>query len=149
MAQTGVPRSTLRALFAEYKKNGHILRTKESAYEMRGQKRKLTTANVGVLILAKFLTGNIRQRNDLYLDELQDLVSSHLGISVDDSTIWRTLHRQGFTMKKLIRSTYINSKQGMGIERAQSRKEVFLCSWPQVLASTSTFHEGNGLFQGH
>ncbi|KAH7880332.1 uncharacterized protein C8R40DRAFT_1065406 [Lentinula edodes] len=101
MAQTGVPRSTLRALFAEYKKNGHVLCTKESAYEMRGRKRKLTIANVGVLILAKFLTGNIWQRNDLYLDELQDLVSSRLGISVDDLTIWRTLHRQGFTMKKL------------------------------------------------
>lgn len=47
MAQTGLPKSTLRDLYAEYKKNGHILRIK-STYETRGRKRKLTTANTGV-----------------------------------------------------------------------------------------------------
>ncbi|KAJ3870640.1 hypothetical protein F5051DRAFT_314479, partial [Lentinula edodes] len=62
------------------------------------------------------LTGNIRQRNDLYLDELQDLVSSRLGISVDDLTIWRTLHRQGFTMKKLSRAA---------LERNEDRRAQF------------------------
>lgn len=47
MAQTGISKSTLWDLFAEYKRNGHILRTK-STDETRGRKRKLTAANVGV-----------------------------------------------------------------------------------------------------
>lgn len=125
-ARTGVPRSTLRDLYAEYKKNGHIFRT-HSAYETRGRKRKLTMANVGVRTLfnevihgpwvltsMKFLTGNIRQRNDLYLDELQDRLSSRLGVEVSSTTIWKTLHDRGFTMKKvcltLLNSLVVNAK---------------------------------------
>lgn len=50
MAQTGLPRTTLRTLYAEYKKHGHVLCTK-SVYETRGRKRKLTTADVGVCLL--------------------------------------------------------------------------------------------------
>lgn len=53
------------------------------------------------LILAKFLVGNIRQRNDLYLDELHTILSDRLEVNVDDSTIWKALQKRGFTMKKV------------------------------------------------
>lgn len=48
--KTGVPRSTLRALYAEYRKNGHIHHSK-LAIETRGRKRKLTTANSEVRLI--------------------------------------------------------------------------------------------------
>lgn len=54
-----------------------------------------------ILTSMQFLTGNIHQRNDLYLDELQDHLSSRLGVNVSNTTIWQTLHNRGFTMKKV------------------------------------------------
>jgi transposase len=38
---------------------------------------------------------------DLYLDELRQDLEFHTGKSVSISTIWRTLHRAGYTMKKV------------------------------------------------
>ena len=38
---------------------------------------------------------------DLYLDELRQDLEFHTGKSASISTIWRTLHRAGYTMKKV------------------------------------------------
>lgn len=110
IARTGVSKTTLRRLYNEYERNGHILRPKPTV-ETRGRKSKLTAGNVNVclvtvevsatLISIKFIIGNIRQRNDLYLNELHEMLSNRIGVSVDDSTIWKALHKKGFTMKKV------------------------------------------------
>ncbi|KAJ6573756.1 hypothetical protein DFH09DRAFT_892448, partial [Mycena vulgaris] len=62
---------------------------------LRGQKRKLSTRNV------EFLQGYVRFHNDLYLQELKEALEERVGVEVSDSTVWRTLTRTGFTMKKV------------------------------------------------
>lgn len=49
----------------------------------------------------QFLLGTIRRSPDLYLDELQEMMAVSCGIDVSRSTVWRTLRRAGFTMKKV------------------------------------------------
>ncbi|KAF8549307.1 hypothetical protein OG21DRAFT_1421531, partial [Imleria badia] len=51
--------------------------------------------------LLQFLLGTIEKAPDLYLDELQEMLAVLTGIQVSHSTVWRTLHRKGFTMKKV------------------------------------------------
>ncbi|KIK74203.1 hypothetical protein PAXRUDRAFT_91192, partial [Paxillus rubicundulus Ve08.2h10] len=48
----------------------------------------------------EFLLGTIEKAPDLYLDELQEMLAASCGRTVSKSTIWRTLRKTGFTMKK-------------------------------------------------
>jgi hypothetical protein len=54
----------------------------------------------------KHLFNNISIAPDLYLDELRLELQERLGVSVSMSTIWRTLRKGGYTMKK-VRYYYI------------------------------------------
>ena len=38
----------------------------------------------------------------MYLDELQEVFATSSGVEVSHSTVWRTLRRAGFTMKKVV-----------------------------------------------
>jgi len=38
---------------------------------------------------------------NLYLDELQEMMAATSGVRVSRSTVWRTLQRAGYTMKKV------------------------------------------------
>lgn len=49
----------------------------------------------------QFLLGTIQQCPDLYLDELQEMMALSCGVNVSRSTVWHTLKRAGFTMKKV------------------------------------------------
>ncbi|KIK85510.1 hypothetical protein PAXRUDRAFT_40987, partial [Paxillus rubicundulus Ve08.2h10] len=49
----------------------------------------------------EFLLGTITKTPDLYLDELQEVLAVSCGCMVSHATIWRTLRRAGFTMKKV------------------------------------------------
>ncbi len=51
--------------------------------------------------LAQCLVNTLTRRNDLYLDELKHMLEERCGVSVNDSTIWRTLQRVGFRMKEV------------------------------------------------
>ncbi|KIK24913.1 hypothetical protein PISMIDRAFT_97690, partial [Pisolithus microcarpus 441] len=44
---------------------------------------------------------------DLYLDELQQMLEASCGVNVSRATVWRTLSRSGFTMKKVSSDSYI------------------------------------------
>ncbi|KAI5981113.1 hypothetical protein EDD15DRAFT_2184676 [Pisolithus albus] len=48
-----------------------------------------------------FLLGTVQNSPDLYLDELQQMLEASCGIYVSRATVWRTLCRGGFTMKKV------------------------------------------------
>jgi hypothetical protein len=50
--------------------------------------------------------GTARQTPDIYLDELRETLSTHCGVNVSESTVWRTLRRAGFTMKKVRRACF-------------------------------------------
>ncbi|KIK95007.1 hypothetical protein PAXRUDRAFT_141690 [Paxillus rubicundulus Ve08.2h10] len=49
----------------------------------------------------EFLLGTIEKAPDLYLDELPEMLAASCGRTVLKSTIWRTLRKTGFTMKKV------------------------------------------------
>ncbi|KAF8834428.1 hypothetical protein BDN67DRAFT_868455, partial [Paxillus ammoniavirescens] len=49
----------------------------------------------------QFLLGAIQKLPDLYLDELQEMLALSCGVQVSRATVWQTLHRAGFTMKKI------------------------------------------------
>lgn len=52
-------------------------------------------------ICRQYLLSSIDHRRDLFLDELREKLGASSGKYVSDSTIWRTLERAGFTMKKV------------------------------------------------
>ncbi|KAI0262505.1 hypothetical protein BGY98DRAFT_899212, partial [Russula aff. rugulosa BPL654] len=45
----------------------------------------------------------VQRTPDMYLDELRDTLATTCGVKVSDATVWRTLRRAGFTMKKVTR----------------------------------------------
>jgi hypothetical protein len=49
----------------------------------------------------KHLFNTLSTEPDLYLDELRLELQERLGISVSTSTVWRTLRKGGYTMKKV------------------------------------------------
>jgi transposase len=49
----------------------------------------------------QFLGGLVRHSPDVYLAELQELIEDNTGTAVSESTIWRSLKRSRFTMKKV------------------------------------------------
>ncbi|KAF9228549.1 hypothetical protein BS17DRAFT_663580, partial [Gyrodon lividus] len=51
----------------------------------------------------QFLLGTIQKAPDLYLDELKEMLAVSCGVDVSRTTVWRTLHQAGFTMKKITR----------------------------------------------
>jgi transposase len=57
-----------------------------------------------VLKESQFLLGTIRETPDMYLDELREILAITCGVNASPSTLWRTLHRAGFTMKKVSES---------------------------------------------
>ena len=53
-----------------------------------------------LLTSLQFLLGTIERAPDLYLDELQEMLAASCGHTVSKPTIWHTLRKTGFTMKK-------------------------------------------------
>ena len=49
----------------------------------------------------KHLFNTLTSAPDLYLDELRLELQERLGVSVSTSTIWRTLRKGGYTLKKV------------------------------------------------
>ena len=51
--------------------------------------------------LLQFLLGTIEKSPDLYLDELQEMLVESCGVNVSCATVWRTLRKACFMMKKV------------------------------------------------
>ncbi len=49
----------------------------------------------------QFLMQTVTRRNDMYLEELREVLEERCGVHVSESTIWRTLQRVGFRMKEV------------------------------------------------
>ena len=52
-------------------------------------------------LLLQFLLGTVEKSPDVYLDELQEMLATSCGVYVSRATVWRTLRKAGFTMKKV------------------------------------------------
>ncbi len=51
----------------------------------------------------------VTRRNDMYLEELKEMLEQRCGVTVSESTIWRTLNRVGFRMKEDTIVPYLRS----------------------------------------
>lgn len=58
------------------------------------------------MIALQHLFSTVKETPDLYLDELRMELLETCGVSVSESTIWRTLIKGGYTMKKVCSHCY-------------------------------------------
>ncbi|KAK7054183.1 hypothetical protein R3P38DRAFT_1486142 [Favolaschia claudopus] len=106
---TGCKTRTVQRVLQDYRRKGTVMR-EHLQQEMRGAKRAMTCGDV------QFLTGIVRHSPDVYLDELREMLENRRGIEVTEATIWRTLKRCGFTVKKLTRDA---------LERSAEKRAAF------------------------
>jgi transposase len=92
----------------------------------------LTFMVVSYQTKSQHLHAIINDKPDVYLDELRLELLETCGVSVTTSTIWRTLVKGGFSMKKVCEpstpiSTYPNPNQlsQVAIERSAQKREAF------------------------
>ncbi|KIO14394.1 hypothetical protein M404DRAFT_108146, partial [Pisolithus tinctorius Marx 270] len=86
---------SVRRIISHFHVHGTIPNSEEKSAQTE-QKNNRHLRDVDV----EFLLGTIRKSPDLYLDELQEMLAVFCGVEVSRSTVWRTLRRSGFTMKK-------------------------------------------------
>ncbi|KAJ7601842.1 Homeodomain-like protein [Mycena rosella] len=91
---TGCKKRTVQRVLEDYRKKGTVMR-EHLRLEMRGAKRIMSPGDI------RFLTGLVRHSPDVYLDELREMLEETRGSEVSEATIWRSLKRCGFTMKKV------------------------------------------------
>ncbi|KIK93042.1 hypothetical protein PAXRUDRAFT_42827, partial [Paxillus rubicundulus Ve08.2h10] len=77
----------------------HQYRTIPNPGEEVVQKEKVGRRHLSDIDV-EFLLGMVQKTTDLYLDELQEMLQASCGMEVSCATVWRTLCRYGFTMKK-------------------------------------------------
>lgn len=88
---------TIQRVLAHFRTYGTIPNPGDGTdEEMRVRKRQLRDVDV------EFLLGTVQNSPDLYLDELQQMLEASCGVYVSRATVWRTLCRGGFTMKKVM-----------------------------------------------
>ncbi|KAJ7028811.1 hypothetical protein C8F04DRAFT_963505 [Mycena alexandri] len=73
------------------------VKAKPDGSERRGKPRTLSFNNIA------FLQGAIDRTCDTYLDELQESLAAICGAEASQATIWCTLRRKGYRMKKITR----------------------------------------------
>ncbi|KAJ7301733.1 hypothetical protein DFH08DRAFT_640366, partial [Mycena albidolilacea] len=91
---TGCKKRTVEGILEDYRKKGTVMR-EHLKLEMRGAKRSMSIGDI------RFITSLVRHSPDVYLDELREQLEDTRGSEVSEATIWRTLKRCGFTMKKV------------------------------------------------
>jgi len=92
----GVSERAIRSVISHFREHGTV-NGGIPIQEEHKKNRHLRDVDV------EFLLGAVNQQPDLYLDELKEILEISCGVSISRSTIWRTLRRAGFTMKKLTR----------------------------------------------
>ena len=103
-----------RRILKRFRKTDNVLADKNDP-RLRGRPRQMMAEDVAVSswfslqfagvniwwISCKFLQNSINNTCDIYLDELKDSLGMICGKDVSESTIWRTLKRCGYRMKKV------------------------------------------------
>ncbi|KAF9258122.1 hypothetical protein L218DRAFT_877869 [Marasmius fiardii PR-910] len=93
-------------------------------HELRGRKRILDARAV------KFMKGFVSQKQDIYLDEIQQKLSTRLGLTPSLSPIWLTLKREGYSLKKVLRTLILPVPSPQppkaAIERNEDRRVEFM-----------------------
>ena len=113
---TGLEPCTIRRVLKFYEGTGKVMPPEAKS----GRPRKLDDNDVDVsvwiyhclfsghilkeLFFLKYLKSCIARSADSYLDELQSQLEDMCHVKVSVSTIWRSLRREGFTMKRVRQS---------------------------------------------
>ncbi|KAF8587505.1 hypothetical protein K439DRAFT_1337924 [Ramaria rubella] len=90
---------TVHSISALHRQTGNVVKPPKGKKKGR---RALTAAQVD------FLQGSLNRSCDLYLDELRDSLEQVCGVSVSLPTVWRSLRRSGWTMKKVSTTTNVH-----------------------------------------
>ncbi|KAF9234994.1 hypothetical protein BU15DRAFT_65215 [Melanogaster broomeanus] len=127
---------TVQRVLAHYRSYGTIPNSSRNVVEEDG------TENGHLRdVDAEFLLGTIEKSPDLYLDELQEMLATSCGVYVSRATVWRTLRKAGFTMKKMSRVAVERSAQTrFSVLPALSLQDGFLhCSIVEGSFCTESF----------
>ncbi|KIJ52296.1 hypothetical protein M422DRAFT_89347, partial [Sphaerobolus stellatus SS14] len=89
---TGQRKRTIERILSIHHHKGRVF---NSPQKPRGRPPALDTGD------RLFLQGCLERANDVYLDELQEMLKQRCGKKVSVSTIWRAFSQAGFTMKKI------------------------------------------------
>ncbi|KAF9006819.1 hypothetical protein BDZ89DRAFT_1048643 [Hymenopellis radicata] len=90
----GISIRSIRTIISRWRKTGKVVT--EIHFETRGRHRQLTAEEVS------FIHGKVlRGEENSYLDELKDEMEAICGWEISMATVWRTLQRGGFTLKKV------------------------------------------------
>jgi transposase len=111
---TGISHRKIDSILSTFNKHGTV---KSTTRQKRHTYASLCDDDIEVLPIYLLCTTSISNATqhlrrtmestpDLYLDELRQDLELHNGKSVSTSTIWRTLRKAGYTMKKVRRDTY-------------------------------------------
>ncbi|KAJ7463644.1 hypothetical protein FB451DRAFT_1180122 [Mycena latifolia] len=96
-AFTDVSPRQQRRIFKLWRETSEVKRRKDGP-ELQGRPRKLTSQDVAVLTA---FSGSVDETCDTYLEELQESLGFVCGAEASQATIWRTLQRKGYRMKKV------------------------------------------------
>ncbi|KIO25611.1 hypothetical protein M407DRAFT_45235, partial [Tulasnella calospora MUT 4182] len=91
---TGVPVRTIRDIKRRFIETGDPTPPKRET--MACQPRSLLSESD-----MQFLQASIERRPDAYLSELADDLRNICGLETTGSTVWRALHRAGYTRKQV------------------------------------------------
>ncbi|KAJ6610370.1 hypothetical protein B0H10DRAFT_1811654 [Mycena sp. CBHHK59/15] len=93
-AFTDVSPRQQRRILKRWRETSEVKKTRDGP-EMRGRPRALSSEDVA------FLQGTVDRTCDTYLDEMQESLGAICGVEACQATIWRTLKRKGYRMKKV------------------------------------------------
>ena len=89
--QLNLSKSSISRIFLHFKKYGCI----EDLSQMVGRSRSLSADEI------KYLENLLKEKIDWYLWELQSEMELWLGHHISYSTLWRAIHRLGYTHKQV------------------------------------------------
>ncbi|KAI0076416.1 hypothetical protein K474DRAFT_1594745 [Panus rudis PR-1116 ss-1] len=87
---TNISVRALKRLLHTYRKTGSVIRT------------PVCNGRPRILDIFEILIACIERRPDMYLTELQEELGEICGTRTSPYTIWRTLRRCGYTLKKVL-----------------------------------------------
>ncbi|KAL1711426.1 hypothetical protein EV715DRAFT_175471, partial [Schizophyllum commune] len=90
---TNLSLRTIGRVLSEERARGAIERPR--TVEQRGRKRALTRTDIN------FLIGCLEKKRDMYLVEMQEALREHRGVQASESSLWRALVVEGYTLKKV------------------------------------------------
>lgn len=92
-AYTGVSKKKIQEIRACYHRTGKAFRPRKT--QRLGRHRHLSMENI------QYIQACLARNCDTYLDEIQTGLDKTCGVKISLASIWRAMHRSGYTLKKV------------------------------------------------